>query len=172
MTKQDLMAAFLKILGVVFATLAVLNIGTLFMPLEFMGSTVRDNQFWGFIGMMVVFFITILAIVFVLFRWSDRIAGMLVRDNAPLPPLVTGEWEKPLFILSLRVAGVVCLISGVPGVIYHLIQVIYASWSSLFGPGYGNISWSYFLRDIVLVVLGAYLLRGGKHMVRFGFREP
>jgi hypothetical protein len=168
MTKRDLLAAFLKILGVVFATFTVFNLATLFMPLEFVGSTVRDNQFWVTIGLTAVFFIAILAIVFVLLRWGDGIARMLERDSSPLPPLVTGDWEKPLFILSLRVAGVVCLISGVPGVIYHLIQVIYAAWSSL----YGNISWSYLLRDIVLVVLGAYLLRGGKHVVRFGFREP
>lgn len=172
MTKRDLLAAFLKILGVAYATFAVFNLGTLFMPWEFMGSTVRNNQFWVSLWVSAVFFITVLAIVFVLLRWGDGIARKLERDNSPLPPLATGEWEKPLFILSLRVAGVVCLIWGVPGLIYYLAQVIYAAWTNLSGSGYVDLAWPYLLRDIVMVVLGAYLLRGGKHVVRFGFREP
>ena len=173
MTKRDLFAVFLKILGVVYATMAAFNLASLFFEIEYLVQpSVKDTQFFVSTGATVALFVLILGSVFVLFRWGDGIAHMLVRDDAPLPPLDIREWEKPLFILSLRVAGVVCLISGVPGVIYHLYQFIIEVWSSWFGPGYGTLSWSHFLKDIVLVVLGAYLLRGGNHVVKYVFREP
>jgi len=173
MTKRDFFSISLKILGVVYIIFAVFNLASLFTLIEVLFyPSGRDPSTLIYAGMAVAFFIFVLILVYILFKWGNRIAQKLVKDDTPLPALGTRDWEKPLFTLSLRVAGVFCLIGGVPGLIYHLYQWIADIWGSWFGPTTGNLIWPDFLKDIVLVALGLYLLRGGKHVVRYVFQGP
>lgn len=174
MTKRDLFSLALKILGVVYIILAAFSLIMLMPVIDMMFYHVsgEPNVIMDSVVMTVGYFVIILLCAYLLIKWGDRIAQKLVLDDSPLPGLGTREWEKPLFTLCLRVAGVFCLILVIPGIVYHPLHWISDIWSIFPGAEFGELHWYHFITDIVVVVLGFYLLRGGNHVVRYVFREP
>jgi hypothetical protein len=68
---------------------------------------------------------------------------------------------KEMFALVVRVIGVVCLVYLVRNMVNHLIH------GSLPGDAL------YLVTRIIYVVLGAYLIRGAPHLVKFAYpTEP
>jgi len=169
MTKRALYAVILKVMGIAGFIYIIFNLFSLVITFLATSSPYTEPSMrHSGLPMIILFPILLLILSFILLKWSEQIAQWLVREDSPLATLETRDWEKPVFSLSLRVAGVICFIWGIPGMANDLVRFFY-DWGS-YNEGFDT--WAHFINDIVLIVLGAYLLRGGKHVVRYVFREP
>ena len=95
-------------------------------------------------------------------------AQKLIKEDKDIPSLSHMDWESLFFILSLRIAGVVCLLRGLPQLSNTLIRL-----SSL-KEAQGVMSashWGSLISAIVLLILGVYLLFGAKGFARFVLKD-
>ena len=138
----------------------------------YIGSAGREspfgyNGYWA-LALVVLSLVVLLAIAVFLLRRGDWIAERLVPIDSTVLTTVTdvGQWGRDAFVLSVKVIGVVCLIKGLPELASGLAEVArrgrYVDWYSSFR----------FVSGVVLLILGAYFISGGKHLVEFAFRHP
>lgn len=168
MTKREVFSISLKILGVISVMYAIRSIPSIGMAIgmAFQGSIPNYHPYLS-LGLTIAFLAFNIIIAYILLRWGDLIAESLVRDDSVIPALITKEWEMPIFILSLRIIGVVCVIKGIPG----LVKILANFWFRGMYPGkvplptVENIT-----SAIVLLIFGGYLISGGSHFVKFVFR--
>ncbi len=66
-------------------------------------------------------------------------------------------------MLSLRIIGVVCLIRGIPELVKLLANL---AWRYQ-----GPYLWSGIISAIVFLIIGGYLILGGRRLAKFAFRE-
>ncbi|MBI2447126.1 MAG: hypothetical protein HYV48_01115 [Candidatus Omnitrophica bacterium] len=175
MTKRDILSIALKILGITSIMNAVFSIHSIGLGISMLLDRAKNpgtqdyNAYW-FIGSTIVSLILWLIIAYILLRRGDLIAKKLIHDNAVIPLLGEHEWEKPVFILSIRIVGVVCLIRGIQQFVRFLPQLITSMERHNIGD-IGTFAWGETISAIVLLVIGAYLLSGGRHLVEFAYRE-
>ena len=170
MTKRDVVAIVLKVLGVIAVMYAILHISSVGMAigLLFRPSTPDSPSYLSYWYIVVTITTPILLCImaYLLLKWGDSIAIRLVRKDKKIPALGTNEWQRIIFTMALRIIGVVCLVKGIPEVIEGLGQIAF-QWG-----WYGMINyWTGFFSAIVLVILGLYLISGGKYLVNYVFRE-
>jgi len=172
MTKRDVFSISLKILGVYSVMLAVMRmpdfaigIGTIFQA----GQDLFWNRFW-LLGITTTSFILFLVVAYVLLRWGDLIAERLVRKDSEIHILGVKEWERPVFVISLRIIGVVCLIRAFRELIHFILDLIFLV--EKYQRVIRTTTWIGVASNIMLLIIGGYLILGGKHLVEFVFREP
>ncbi|MBI4243285.1 MAG: hypothetical protein HY606_04265 [Planctomycetes bacterium] len=171
MTKRDILSVAFKILGVVSIMRVVLGIPTIGMSISMAFQQPKHEQYFNpywFLGTTSISLILNLAMAYILLRWGDLIAKKLIRDDAVISLLRKGEWEKPIFMLSLRIMGVVCLVKSVPGLIKilpDLISVRRYQGATIYHTEVSGIG------AIVVLIIGLYLISGGKHLAEFAYRE-
>ncbi len=91
-----------------------------------------------------------------------------MRKDSKIPSLNEKEWEKPIFILSLRVVGVLCLIRGIQELIIYLIR--FTSLGEK--PGFLTAqNWGGVISTIVVLIISVYLISGAKKFVKFLLRQ-
>ncbi len=168
MTKRDILSISLKILGVFSIIYAVRQIPyialtiSMFIPQSGQGL----SSIWYLIG-IITSIILAFVIAYILLRWGDSIAKKLVRKDSKIPSLNEKEWEKPIFILSLRVVGVLCLIRGIQELIKYLIR--FTSLGEK--PGFLTAqNWGGVISTIVVLIISVYLISGAKKFVKFLLR--
>lgn len=172
MTKRDILSVALKILGIISVMYAVEYINGIGMGLGMIfqqpGPGQNFNPYW-FLGSMTLTAFLSIAIAYILLRWGDLIAQKLVRDDSAILALGSSQWERPIFMLSLRIIGVVCLIKGIPELVRVLSELSFRSKYqgiirlSDIGPS--------IIGAIVFLIIGVYLISGGKHLVEFAYGE-
>lgn len=169
MTKRDVLSVALKVLGawcIVHSLSFLLTIGISLQALlrSSQGDvTLRPMLIWGSVG-----FVLVLCAAYILLRFGDGIARRLAPIDSELSALGPSAWEKPVFVLSLRIIGVVCLVRGIPQLVRPIATlVLQGRYATL-----GNLdNWASLIAAIVYLLLGAYLLSGGKHLVAWAYPE-
>lgn len=179
MTKRDIFSISLKFLAVLCLLYAAMAIprfislgGMLFQPIR--------QGFMPYVFLAAEILETILSLVFayILLRWGDFIAGKLVPADSEILSLDAEELKRrPVFILALKIIGVVCLIQGIPQLAQVLAvlsfggnkQVIIQG-GAIYPPALGNQSGE-IASALVLLIIGGYLISGGRYLVEFAFRK-
>jgi hypothetical protein len=168
MTKRDVLSVALKVLGVwsiVHSTSLLLLMG---ISLDMLlrnpkpDPSYRVQFIWGGVGFVLALFAA-----YVLLHYGDGIARRLVPVDSGLAALGATEWEKPLFVLSLRIIGALCVVRGISNwvrpVALLVVQARYAEARDVY-------DWADVIAATLYVLLGAYLISGGRHLVEFAFR--
>lgn len=169
MTKRDVLSLALKISGVYSVIFAVHQIPSVTLWLSMMVSPARSSS-----SPIALFFSTvagiflILVAAYILLRWGDSIARILIKEDKNIPTFGSMDWERLFFILSLRIAGVICLIRGLPQLSNTFIRLrpMKEAQGSM-SPG----NWGSLISVIVLLILGVYLLLGAEGFARFVLKE-
>ena len=108
------------------------------------------------------FFLT-LVIGYILLKWGDSIARKLIRVDSEVPAF-DAQWEMPAFTLALRVVGVLCLT--------RIISTLQSSFRYLGQPAVINIrTLTGIIAAVAYLLIGVYLISGGKHLVKLAFRK-
>jgi len=165
MTKRDLLAVSLKVLGVYSLFNAIMLLTQVgFFIARYVTQGPRNENPYVLMAGFAAGFMLYLAFALVLLGRGDWIARKLVDEDGALPAVWARDSERPVFVLALRIVGAVWLIKGV----WMLSRTL-----SLILPR-GGFS-TYQLPEItssgILLALAAYFLSGGKHLVRFVFKE-
>jgi len=169
MTKRDVLSLALKILGVYSIIFAVRQIPNLVFAMSVLGPQPSSSPapIWFLSSAAAPFFLSLI-IAYILLRRGDSMAQKLIKEDKDIPSLSHMDWESLFFILSLRIAGVVCLLRGLPQLSNTLIRL-----SSL-EEAQGVMSashWGSLISAIVLLILGVYLLFGAKGFARFVLKD-
>ena len=181
MTKRDVMAVGLKIVGVVFLLYAVLGIPSVVSTVMIMlggNSYGLENPgvyAWIAVGSLILNIV----LAGVLVGFADGIARRLVREDREMSiPRVD---ERPLFGLALRVVGIVLVVQAIP----HLLQ-LFAEPALVAKYAEGTLGWvSYkefltkvwvghwaeMIRAAASLILGVYLVTGARSLVDWLYRE-
>jgi uncharacterized membrane protein len=170
MTKRDVLSISLKIVGVYSVIYAVRLIPNFALAISMVFQQSRQNpsSFW-FLAWSITAFVLALAATYILLRWGDSIAKKLIKENSEISAFAAKDWEKSILNLSLRIIGVVCLIRGIPELFNSLIRLTSLGAEQRFvSPNY----WGGLISAIVLLIIGAYLISGGKKLIKFTLPEP
>jgi|GEM_PF-3174396 len=172
MTKRNILSISLKILGVItliYTVVFIPNIGMaislLFVPHESVYTLYATR--WHFVSALLFPILTFLS-GFVLLKWGDAITKILIREDTKIDAKPTEDWEKRIFLLSLKIIGVIWFIRGVPDLIKAIGEVVmrwyiyYAMTSHIIGVVIGSC---------LSLSIGIYLLIDGRHFVKLAFRE-
>jgi len=170
MKKRDALAIALRIVGIYCVAQALMLLTQLPIALRFVFAERMPpglNRPW-YVGLSIAPPILTLGLACVLLRWAGCIAGKLVREDDEISvPAATG-WERPVFVLSLRIVGVVCLVRGLPALVRTLAQF---TLTGQYRVGMTSYVRAEIIADLVILGLGAYFISGGKHLVHFVFRQ-
>ncbi|MFB3895302.1 MAG: hypothetical protein ACE14V_03265 [bacterium] len=169
MTKRDVLSIAFKIIGVYFISLAILSLSTFALSIAALFQPERDAVFgsYGTSIIMIIYPFWLLGFAYVFFRFGDSITELLLPDDAKLPELDINRYHKPIFRLTLRIFGVYCLVRGIPEIAGFIVRVSQTNLESIiYSFDFGNA-----VSGIILLVLGGYLITGGKRLVEFAFKE-
>ncbi len=172
MTKRDILSLALKVIGIITVMWAILHIpsiafgiGALFQ--EYSELFPRLYAIWHFVGTIITPML-LLVMAYVLLRWSDSISNRLVREDNKISISGDENWEKRIFVLALRINGVVALLFGIPRLL-RVVEQLMMRWNLdtiiVYHSTFGAIG------SIALVVLGLYLLFDGKLLIKIAFRQ-
>ena len=168
MTKRDILSISLKILGVVSIMRAVAYIPAVGMAISmFLRNllSVRGISY-SYLGTTIIPPVLTLVIAYILLKWGDSIASRLLRVDSELPALDT-QWEVPAFTLALKIIGVLCL-TRIIGAIQSLFIFIRIPGQN---AGITNPrTLAGMIAAIAYLLIGVYLISGGKHLVKLAFR--
>ncbi|MGB3342185.1 MAG: hypothetical protein WBB37_11960 [bacterium] len=172
MSKRDVLSIAFKILGVIaimYTIVLIPNIG--FAISMFFLPDVGDNQtyfrIWHFAATLIYPIVTLIC-GFILLKYGDTITKKLIKDDKQLSIKVTEDWERRIFILALKIVGVVWLLKGIPEVIKSIGELImrwyiyYYNTSQIIGIIIGGV---------VSLVLGFYLITNGRYFIKLAFGE-
>ena len=173
MTKRDVMSIALKILGVVAIMNAVglmpnigFAIGMLLQP-PMEGQELYIAK-WQFV-ISLMWPISTLILGLILVKWGGKFANKLIKDDRKVEISVNVEWEKHIFLVALKIIGVVLIVRGIPefikalGDLIRRINLYFFSISHQIGV---------LASSLALFILGFYLLTGGNAFIKLAFRQP
>lgn len=105
----------------------------------------------------------------ILLKWGDNIASKLVKVDREIALKVEDDWEKRIFVLSLKIIGVIWLIKGIPDFIKSIGELVFRLYFYYFSiyQKFGIL-----LGSLISIILGIYLITGGKYLVELAFRQP
>lgn len=146
MTKRDLWSTAIKFL-------CVTNILSAPFALIYL---YRSNEGWVTFGI----FGTALCLLIILAKLSDWVAKKIIRNDQGIKITGIAEPAKELFILALRIYGLIFILYGING----LVGILLASTI--------NITAKRAISDGLSLIFGFYLLSGAKHLVKFLFKNP
>jgi uncharacterized membrane protein len=173
MTKRDVLSIAFKILGIISIMRVIESVFAIGMGVAWrfgkseVATEYYDPQWFLWTG--ILSFVLWFAMAYFLLKWGDLFAQKLIRDDNVISLPDKDQWERPVFILSLKIIAVVYLIMGIPGLIRLLFDLVVSA------TGHWHqkpiISTNINVNAIVLVIFGVYLLSGGKYLVEFVYRE-
>jgi len=169
MTKRDVLSLALKISGVYSIIFAVRQIPSVVLAMNMMDSqpSSSSSPIRLFLSTVAGIFL-ILVVAYILLRWGDLIARKLIKEDKNIPTSNNLDWERLFFILSLRIAGVICLIRGFPQLSNTLLRLrpLQEAQGSVSGSNLGSL-----ISAIVIIIIGLYLLFGAKGFSRFVLKD-
>lgn len=175
MTKRDVYSLTFRILGI----LALFNI------IRFISTTGEMVYMYSIqslgnklsilyylapsIASLLLYFI----LAFILLTRADILTIKIVKEDMQIPTIIGGENSKEIFILSLKIMGVLFMVKGGVLILEKIVEVFLKAFSS--GGVYMGIFDIYKLSTIFyslcLISVGVYFLSGGIHLVDFAFRK-
>ena len=175
MTKRDVLFVALKIMGIYFICLAILSLPNIGVYLSMGARFGQESTFMSFGSLLnaIIYPIWLLGFAYVFFRFSDSITELLIPDDTELPQIDINQYQKPIFTLSIRIFGVLCLTRGIPKLaeflakLYRIKQAAMPlSDETISSSDFGNV-----ISAIIFLVLGGYLISGGRWLVAFAYKE-
>ena len=161
MTRRDVLAFALKILGLAFISHAVLDIvstvDSLFIfHYEFhlpLVSRIGVASSW----------LPDVAAAIILLAFSDKIARRLMPVDEPFPAPTSPKWEPSVLSVSLRIAGTTIMALGIR---YLAIVLCDANWllEDLFLTY--NYRWPNVVGVVLILIAAGYLMTGANALVR------
>jgi hypothetical protein len=167
MTKRDVLSIAFKIMGVSFIYTAITTFPQMGIFISSYGR--GDSSLYSNIFIIIGFILYplwLLGFAYVFFRFGDSMAELLLPADAELPPMDINQQHKPIFSLALRIFGVLCLTRGIPEIASFLTRLFQFQYERLSPYDFANG-----ISGVVLLVLGGYLITGGKWLVDFAFKE-
>jgi hypothetical protein len=166
MTKREVLSTAFKIIGVICFMLAVRDIPNIaFLLIKYTRNIYLENivRIIPTILTPILYFI----ISFYLFKSSDTLTAKLIDNNAELFAFGIGQTAEDVYIIALKVVGLVFLIKAS----FELIESIFY-WVTL-SRNLGIVDpfpWNT-LRAVITLLLSHYLITGGNWFVKIAFRE-
>lgn len=172
MTQRNILSVALKILGVAILmyTIVLISkvgyaIGLLFAPHDTVYTfyVVRWHFVWTLVYPIFAFICGL-----ILLKWGDAITKKLIREDTEVDVTPTEGWERRIFLISLRIIGVISLIRGVPDFTKAIGELV-MRWYIYYYMTSHVIS--VIVASSLSVLIGIYLLIDARHLVRLAFRE-
>jgi len=115
----------------------------------------------------------VLLCAILLLLFSERLSALVVKEDSAWPTFSAEDWLKEVFILSLKILGVIALINGLSGPVQLLETLFWLNRqnnANVWRPHFwqvlsSSMSW------VLLFPLSFYLIFGGKRIVDFAFRN-
>ena len=112
-----------------------------------------------------------LASAFILLTFSKRVACLLVREDKPVEIKASGDWQKPLYTVCLRVVGAVMLVRAIPSVAREIMRLFLYPLNAAYPLRMRIfINWTPPISAIVSLALAIYLLFGAKAIIMIAMR--
>ncbi|MCE5322195.1 hypothetical protein LLG46_02640 [bacterium] len=170
MTKRDALSISLKVLGVISLAYAILIIPNLFlstaMPISSITQGISRSTFIWIDAIAIVLYATLSCW---LIASSDSLSRMMVKDDSPVSLPESLREKKAVFILAVRVLGVVFSVQGI-GFLAGIIGDMSFKYLS---RALAIIQWSRILDFVLYLGVGAYLLLCSRQFAAFIYRhEP
>jgi hypothetical protein len=159
-TLRDVLAVSCKVLGLYFFVLAVANGTVVFAYGYYTGDSVRYLVTQS--GVLAAYAVS----AFLLLRFSERVSCLLIREDKPVTDAAGPDWRGSLFVLCIRVVGIVVMVNAIQSITVGVGQYAFLRSASLPAP----MVWSRGLGAAAYLVLGMYLIAGGRLFVRLGER--
>ena len=169
MTKQVIFSTALMIIGILSLLLACVIIRAILLPDYGPYPASRGQNQTVYYSMCAVLLLLNLAIAFIFLRHSNSVTKKFLGDDANPMTEDSMRLQSNAVQLAIRVSGVVVLTKGV----YRLAEPVCLMvvdmvrfpqfrtwrdwWSVLIALGY--------------IAIALYLIKGGKHIMRFAFRS-
>lgn len=174
MTKRDILSIAFKILGVYSIMLAIAYLPVVFstIVINIQKVNIIENEIvrtWQSV-IMVLTPILMLVFSFILLKWGDLFAEKLVKSDTTSISSGANVNEKSIFILSLRIIGALQIVEAVPVTSRALVSFINVFRTSLHFNIFTYEGLNMFA-GIIRLIIGIYLILGGKHLVKFAFQE-
>jgi hypothetical protein len=163
MTKRDVLSVALKIMGVYCLFTAIVSIPTIGFGIS------MATQVYGEVWMLItsiMYPIWLIGFAYVFIQFSEVFAEKLIPEDTQIPSVDMSQLEKPIFVLAVRIIGVISLARGVPELVKFI--VLSPTWRY---EAMTARSWENMAGGIALLGFGIYLLSGGKQLVAFAFKE-
>jgi hypothetical protein len=165
MTKRDLLAVALKVVGVYSLFIAIMWLTRVgFDIARYVTQGPRNENPYVLMGTFAAGSILYFAFALILLGRGDWIARKLVNEDAALPTVGAGESERPIFVLALRIVGAVWVIKGV----WMLSTTVARIFSRV---GFSTYQLAEIISSGIVLALAAYFLSGGKHLVQLVFKK-
>lgn len=164
MTKRDVLSVALKIIGVICMLYAIFDISFGLSALSWQSRSREETGFHWLVAAAIAAPVLLFCMAYVLLKWGDAIANRLIRDDAQLPTVGAGQWEKPVFSLAMRILGAVSIMRTVSLLLRELARTPFRAF-------FMAHSWGDIAGLAVILLIGLYLLFGARHIVEFLFRE-
>jgi hypothetical protein len=164
MTERNILAAALKIIGIVVIAQVISSLPTTVIGLgQLWSMSSGAMRFMSFLGVVLTSGL-IIYIAYFFLKKSDLIAESLINPDRKFTISISSGWEKSGFILALRIIGVILVIKLAPNLVNTIIMCLFMAnqlqsflVKSLFG-------------GIFQLLIGLYLISGGAHIVDFAFK--
>ena len=177
MTKRDIAILSLKLMAIYAIFLAIKNSGYI---ISFLGEVLKGNL--SFISSCVAIVASVVPFIFycfcafLLWKYSDALAVGITRDMDTQDSSCAIS-KTDVQLIAFSIIGLYVLVSGVPNMIAHLVQLVdlYISQSKTGIMPTRQLSglWSYFIADMFQIVFGLWLFISPSALVRLwhGFQQ-
>ena len=167
MTKRDVLSVAMKIIGVfsLIATIQLLPYLILVLQAQYFPEVA--HKIWIY-GMYFLVLVVDLAIAFVLLRYSNAIAAKLVRNDKEMDIAISSRWDRRAFKLCIRIIGILTVIKGLVALVQNTNYLIYRFYQATSDV---LIQWNKIFAPIVLIIVGVYLICGGKFIINMAYRK-
>ena len=172
MTKRDWLSIGLRILGVWLALCSIyqfIGVAGVVVPSMVRAVSGEYSDAGDWVQSSFFILVPLLGVIaaLTLMKWSDRVAAKLVLEDARLEEASDVDRHAAIFVLALKIIGAFAVIRALPMLVNSATDW-HRSWGGHF-TGFrlqaliGTAGWTLSLG------IGAYLLLGGKLLVRLAF---
>jgi len=109
-----------------------------------------------------------LAVAFIFLRYSDAIAAKLVRNDKEMDIGISSRWDSRALKLCIRIIGILTVIKGLVALTQSANYLSYHFYQTKFDM---PIQWGKIFTPVVLIIVGIYLICGGKFIINMAYRK-
>lgn len=186
MTKRDLVSAALKVYGVILIAQTVIG-SVMYIQLVItaaQGNFYPKQSAGGMVAAWICYVVISLLLGLSLVMGGDRIARLVVGEDAPVPSIDLRRDARMVLSLALTVFGVVLTVSAITGLLgevaKHLMSIIYAAHSQnesvgsvteAYSSAVWSAMWNQVVRSALGLILGLYLAIRGHSLAGLLMRD-
>ena len=164
LTKSDILAVCLKLLGIYYFVTAIFYIPGFCFDLAFANS---NSNYWFMAG-MILGFIFSFAIAYILLEYGERIAtGCIPKEEDKELPITISQDTLPMLAkLIIRCIGLWCIMKGIPDFAMIGMDIAYRKYWELIGS-VDRFQLERLFSACISVVIGIFFIAGPSKMMRY-----